>query len=383
MAVIDIFQEFNPQTIEAQWKAEYGNDVPYLYPTFLPARRTDTLDISWLRGQDDLPVTLEPSALDTKPIIRQRRVPARERLTIPFFRESMQRNETDIVELHSFFANPTTNVTGAMAYLDRLLNDGARLVESSRVNREKMFAEMIQTAQFEIQGKQRTSNEDNNVIINYDPTGDWAANNVITSAVDWSDADADIIGEIMNLKRAIRLDGKTVPRYAIIGAETALDIAGNNFIKGLINNQVQIDLNYVTYDEDLYIRTLGNFTGIQFIVYEKTYGDKNTVGADGRPGAQFYFQQRGRISFLPAEIGNMWLGYTPEEIYYNDGSAQFSSEVLYGKDASEDLQLVDGGIALCTKRVRLPIQATIWVAGFFAPSFQAIDDVYVINYTPA
>lgn len=381
---IDLYTQFQPELIAARWDAAYGNDVAYLYENWLPARRTYKLEMAHIRGEDDLPVTLEPSELDSDMIIRQRRVPRYENIEIPFFRESMIRNERDIVQLVQFFSGPTDDTYGAQEYLDRLLNDGARLIESSRVNREIMFNGLITDAGFTINGKLGTSNEGKDYVFNYDPDGTWHTSNVSTVS-DWSDPTADILGDIQTLKRTIMLRGRQAPTTAIIGAETAIDLANNNTLKAMINTQVQVPVADLWYDVADYLSVLSRLTGITFRVYEKTYGDKNTIDANGIPAGQFYFPQRGTISFLPTRpIGNMFVGYTPEEIYYNNGSPILSGQYLNnGGGEQQNFTSVDGGIALCTKTVMAPAQATIWVAGFFAPSFQAINDVYVMNYTPA
>lgn len=379
---INLYEEFTPEIVAAQWETLYANSRPYLYEAFLPGRRTVKLTLAWLEGQDDLPITLEPSAWDTKPIIRQRRVPEFKTQQIPFFRESMERNETDVMELFQFFNGPTTDTFGAQEYLDRLLNDGARLIESARVNKEIMFNGLITTAGFTINGKTESSNNGNDYVFNYDPDGTWAANNVRTT-VDWSDPTADIIGEIIRLKNEVRLEGKQIG-VAIIGAETAVDIAANEGIKAMMNPLANVDLSLLTFETDRYISALETFTGVRFIINDKAYGDKNSF-TNGIPSGEFYYPQRGTISFLPpGPIGNMFSGYTPEEVYATNGSGSLNREVL-NTDGGEvqALTIVDGGIAVCTKKVSLPMQATIWVAGSFAPTFPMLNNVYVMNYTAA
>lgn len=380
---INIFELFGPELVAAQWQELYANTRPYLYEAFLPGRRTSKLTLGWLEGQDDLPITLEPSSWDTKPIIRDRRLPEFKNMQIPFFRESMERNETDVMELFQFFSGPTQDTYGAQDYLDRLLNDGARLIESSRVNKEIMFNGLITNASFTINGKVQSSNVGNDYVFNYDPTGAWAATNKRTT-VDWSQPDADILGEINRLKMELRLEGKSIG-YAIIGTETALDIMNNNQVKALINPLVNVDLQYVFYDLDQSISFLERFTGIRFIINDKAYGDKNNFNAEGVPGGEFYYPQRGVISFLPpGNIGNMVTGYTPEEVYATNGSGTLNAEVLNTAGGEvQSLSIVDGGIAVCTKKVSLPMQATIWVAGSFAPTFPGMRNVYVLTYTPA
>lgn len=382
---INLFEEFTPELVAAQWRTLYSDTRPYLYPAFLPGRRVTRLTLKWLKGENDLPITLEPSALDTKPIIRERRVPRYQEVEIPFFRESAIRNERDVMELFQFFSSPSSDTYGAQDYLDRLLNDGARLIESNRVNKEIMFCGLITTAGFTINGKVGTSNEGNDYVFNYDPTGDWAANNVRTT-VDWSDPTADILGEIIRLKNELRLEGKSLGAM-VIGAETAADIANNEAIKAMLNTGV-LDVNVLpllTYDTDVFVQRLASLVGLRIIVHDKAYGDKTNLDANGIPQATFYYPQRGTISFLPPDtIGNMCTGYTPEEIYYTNGSGTLNGSVLNTAGGEvQSLAIVDGGIAVCNKKVMLPAQATIWVAGFFAPTFPAIDNVYVMNYTPA
>lgn len=385
---LNLYEQINPDVITTIWYDEYYNRLDYFYQAYLPGARTDTLELEYLVGKDDLPVTLEPSALDTKMIIRDRRSFNTAKVEIPFFRESMILNELDALTIYRYLQH--SNIPGGRSALTRLLNDSARLVESSRVNKEIMFCGLITNAAFTINGRTQTSNEGIDWDWNYDPNGTWAASNKIdvttaNAGVDFADPDFDILGYFQDFRNDLETRGQSVS-VAIIGNDTATDLYNNNYIKALIDNRVQVDLNYVRYDRRRVLDALEDWTGIRFVIHRKAYGDKNSLalggpvtGDEGRPTGQFFYPQRGTISLLPdGPIGNMYHGMTPEELYAGDGISIVNDAQSVGFD--EAITLVDGGIAVCTKSKSAPCQLTTWVSGMFAPSYERIDDVYVMTY---
>lgn len=388
----NLFENFRPEQAANVWYREYYNTRPYLYEAYLPGQRTETLDVEWLQGRENLPVTLEPSALDTKMINRPRPSFSSQKITIPFFRESAILNERDAQMAFRYIRHP--DLPGGSDFARRLFNDGANLLESVRVNKELMFIGMITDARFEINGKAGTSNENMNAIVQYDPTNTWRTNNKIDitatdplgTGTDLADPDFNILEYLMTFTNDLELQGKSVTT-AIIGLGTLNDLMKNNHIKGLINNTVQIPLQYVTYNRQQVLTALEGYTGIRFIVHNKAYGLKDSldfagpvIGENGgRPDGEFYFPQRGTICLLPpGNLGNMYHGVTPEEMYGAGGFAELIEAGAMG--ATQNISIVDSGIALCTMKKLAPAQLTTWVSGLFAPSFPMRDECYVMTY---
>lgn len=69
---MDLREFFTPQVTAANWTEAASNQIPYLGSGLFPARKKAGLDLSWLKGSKGLPVSLMPSAFDTKATYRDR-----------------------------------------------------------------------------------------------------------------------------------------------------------------------------------------------------------------------------------------------------------------------------------------------------------------------
>ena len=67
-----IFDLVDSKPIAAYWNELESNRIPFLGEALFPAQKRVGLDLSWVKGSNGLPVALNPSAFDTKPVIRGR-----------------------------------------------------------------------------------------------------------------------------------------------------------------------------------------------------------------------------------------------------------------------------------------------------------------------
>lgn len=394
---MNIFEQLTPTYIAGVWRTNPSNNKPYMHQMFLPLTRTDQIELEYLTGHDYLPVVLEPSAYDTKMITRDHTPAKKAKIEIPFFRESMIMNERDAMQL--FHLSQNSNMPGATTLIRNLVNDAVGLLESVNVNREIMFTQLITQGGFIINGRQNTSNQQQNFQWDYDPEGTWTASNVIdldngTPGSSLVDPTFDFVGWMTEFINTLELEGKSIG-YAIIGSQTARDLMANESIRGLMllrgYGVAPANVpNYATFTRQSVFSFLGSYFGINFMIHDKAYGLKDSLQLGGitndaaaTPTSEFYFPQRGTISFLPAgNIGEMYAAVTPEELYMGTKDRYIPTDLNFNGGENLEVQIVNG-VALSGKLKTAPCQWTTWVSGSFAPSAQRLDDVYVVNYATA
>ena len=90
-----IYELVTANALSVYWTELNSNRLPYLGAALFPAKRMMGLKLSWIRGVNNLPVMLAPSAFDTKPTLRDRGGVNTFETKMPFFRESMRIGEED------------------------------------------------------------------------------------------------------------------------------------------------------------------------------------------------------------------------------------------------------------------------------------------------
>ena len=356
-----LFEMVTATAIAAYYEELASNRIPYLGEALFPADKKMGLKLEWIKGQGHLPVALQPSAFDAKPLVRDRSGVSIESTKMPFFRESMRLGEEDRQQLLMFLESQ--NNAYANSIINRIFNDTKELIESAMVTPEIMRMALLHSGAFTIAS---TSESGQSVThqYNYDPNGTWAEKNnteLLTTAR-WSDhANSDPIKDMNDIKRQAAGRGIALTRV-IIGFNTWQDILANEKIKlgmyplaAQAANVIVTDAQVKTYVEAL--------TGLKIQVYEKMY-----TGLDGK--AEFFYPQRGCATFLTSEsLGKTWYGTTPEE-----------ADLMSGNTLA-DVRVVNTGVAVSTEKIALPVNIINWVSEIVLPSFENMDKVFNIKYT--
>ena len=349
---MNLFEIFCAKIFAVYWETLYSNSIPYLGASLFPNKRMQGLRLDWIKGADQLPFMLMPSAFDAKPVLRDRGGVASVSLRMPFFRESMRIGEEERQQLLTMLS---TNEQFAAPLINKIYDDMTALVDSAILVPEVMRFSLMQTGTITIQSPNESGiNVSYNY--NYDPNGKWAADNVIElmPALYWGEPTAHPIADILAVKRAAQKKGTVLTR-AIISSE----IWG----KLLTNTTIGKDIfplaeNAALSDSDLQ-RYLVSKTGITFTVYEKMYKDLS--------GVEKPFMMPDRVIFLPASsVGNTFFGTTPEE-----------ADLMTG-NVDADVSIVGGGIAVLTKKESLPVNIVTAVSEIVLPSFENMNKVYVL-----
>ena len=101
-------------------------------------------------------------------------------------------------------------------------------------------------------------------------------------------------------------------------------------------------------------------TQLKITLYDKMY--KNEQGQDVK------FYPDGYVTLLPSyNLGNTWFGTTPEEFDLMSGTANASVSV------------VNTGVAITTIKEPHPVNVQTIVSEIVLPSFERMDDIYVMK----
>ena len=355
-----IFDLITAQALASYYEELATNRIPYLGEALFPADKKMGLKLEWIKGYEQLPVALMPSAFDTKPTLRDRGGVMTESTRMPFFREAMRLGEEDRQQLLMFME--ANNNAYARQIITRIYDDTKQLIDGALINPEIMRMGLITEGKFTI-----ASPSDSGVFVNYDynydPTGEWKAKNKTTLlATDkWSDhANSNPIADILAVKRDAARRGISLTR-AIIGYDTWLDIVQNEKIKLGINPVASTAANVILTDDQIKVY-VESMTKLKIQVYDKLY---KAVNGDDK----FFYPNGGHMTLLPdGPLGKTWFGTTPEE-----------ADLMSGNTLA-NVAIVNTGIAVSTEKIALPVNIINWVSEIVLPSFENMDRVFNITY---
>lgn len=355
-----IFDMVTASALASYYESVESNRIPLLGEGLFPADKKMGLKLEWIKGYDNLPVALQPSAFDAKPLLRDRGGVSQESTRMPFFREAMRLGEEDRQQLLMFLES--NGSAYAKQIITRIFDDTKGLVDGAMLNPEIMRMKLLTSGAFTI-ASASDSGQNVNYAYNYDPDGKWAAKNktTLTNTDAWSDHDdSNPIADILEVKRDAARRGITLTR-GILGYGAWLDIMQNSKIRlGMYPLAAQAANVIVT---DAQVKTyIESVTGIKFQIYDKMY--KDTQKAD-----QYFYPTTGYCTLIPdGALGKTWYGTTPEE-----------ADLMSG-NALADVRVVNTGIAISTEKIALPVNIINWVSEIVLPSFENMDRVFNIVY---
>jgi hypothetical protein len=356
-----LFEMVTARALASYYETLATNRVPLLGEALFPSDKKMGLKLEWIKGYDNLPVALQPSAFDAKPLLRDRGGVSTESTRMPFFREAMRLGEEDRQNILMFME--ANNTAYARQILTRIFDDTSNLIESAMINPEIMRMGLITTGSFVI-GSAGESGQNVNYSYNYDPASSWDGRNNTTLLLTdrWSaHSTSNPIKDILDTKRAAALRGISLTRM-IIGYTTWTDILQNDKIKLGMNPLAAAAANVIVTDAQVktYVESI---TGLRIQVYDKMYTDLDKQ-------EQYFYPTRGCASLLPdATLGKTWYGTTPEE-----------ADLMSGNTLA-DVKIVNSGVAVSTEKIALPVNIINWVSEIVLPSFENMDRVFNIKYT--
>lgn len=351
---VKISELLSANYIALAWQeAANANPTDYLGSTLFGYRKQMSLDLKWIKGASGLPVALKPSAWDAEIPLRGRINFKAMESEMPLFREGIQLAERDRRDLMEAAARGNEYLMDVMS---RIFNDTNTLIRAAKLVPEIMIWQLLAP----VDGKPKIAIADNNVsyAYNYDPNGEWYANNFTDgSSTPWSSAaTATPIDDLRTVVTVAKGQGRS-PRYGIMSQKTMTELLNAAQVKSAALAQ-NVTAN-VFMTEDVAKNVIESLTGIRPIVYNAVYS---------KDGVTATFFPDGIVTLIPEGLlGNMVYAMTSEEYE------------LRG-DSNKNVSVVDGGIAISVVPTSdMPPRITTYASEIVLPSYERMDEVYEIK----
>ena len=343
---------FGSSVIAAIYNEAASNRIPYLGEGFFPAKQKSGLNLKWIKTSKGLPVSLAPSAFDVVAPIRSRQGLEVIDTEMAYFKEAMLVKEQDIQDYESAVEGSPL----AKEILDRVYDDAATLVDSARVVPERMRMSLLANENGHPSITIAVSGGAN-YTYNYDPNNTYSANNykALQGNKVWTDLDDSTpLDDISDAQDAVETATGVRPTILLMSKATMNLLKQNDSIKSAILAQ---NITANIFMTDARVKELfANELGVSIIVYTKMYKDET--------GTAKKFYPDGMVTLLPeGALGNTYFGVTPEE---------HRSDKL-------DVTIVDTGIAVSVDTKFDPVQTTTKASEIVLPSFERMDETYMIK----
>ena len=228
-----IFDVVTAENISAYWENMTQNRVPYVGEQLFPSVKKLGLNLDWLNGNSGVPVVLNLSAFDAQAIPRARQGVSVTRAQMPYFKESLYIDEELRQQLNIAIEG------GSDAYVNtimqKIFNDNAQLIESARVQRERMRMALLTTGAISMTANGQSVSYDYGV-----PSGHKK-----TAAASWKNSSTDIIADIYAWQQTILEDTGVKPTRAICNSTVWNALRNNTNVRNTIfvySNGVHISL---------------------------------------------------------------------------------------------------------------------------------------------
>ena len=342
MTIFDIIQA--PE-LAAYWTELTQDEAPFLGEELFPNDKKRGLDLKWIKGSRGLPIALKASAFDAEAVPRPRIGFDRLSAQMPYFKESKYIDEELRQELNMVLE------TGNQAYIDsvtnRVFDDETALLRGASAIREAMRMMALTTGVVSLASNGQAYEFDYGI----------PATHKVNAATAWSNAStADPIEDMIKGKELILDETGVEVTRAVCDRETWRNLRNNDKIVKAIyvlsNGQATVSdtrLHQFILDE----------TGLDVVVNNKRYVDY--AGA-----TQKYIPANTFVMFPDGNLGRTWFGTTPAE-----------SDLMGGQVAN--VSIVDTGVAITTVQKADPVQVETIVSQICLPSFEAADQVYIID----
>lgn len=329
------------------WINKNVNKKPLLGETLFPYVKEIGTKLEWIKGAKNQPVALRLSAYDAKAIRRDRQGFDKYATEMPFFKESMYVDETMRQNLNTLMQ--TNNEQLINSILSKIFDDQIKLIDASYVALERMRMSALTTGVITLASNGQAYSYDYEIPVEN-------KDNVDTN---WSNASADIIGDINAIKEKMKAQGVNLTR-AVCNSSVASNFKSNTALKNAIYVFAGGTVNVTTARALDYIYAE---TGIQILVDDDVYVNEQGQAVKYVPDNTFVLMPDG---FL----GNTHMGITPEE-----------SDLMNALNA--DVSLVGNGIAVTNSKIVDPVNVEMKVSMVALPSFERANEVFILTTTVA
>jgi len=347
---------FNSEAVASNYTEAASNKVPYLGTGLFTPDKKMGLDLKWIKGHKGLPVSLMPSAFDTKSKLRDRPGVEMTETEMPFFRESMLVKEADEQEIMRV---QDSNDPYAVQVLKRIFDDTQTLIDGANVVPERMIMQLLSPLGGNM-GIEITANG-TAYAYNYDPNGDWKKEHYLkisTAADKWSASETcdplDDLETALDKEEAV---SGTRPTIALMSMDTFKLLRKSEKIKSGVMAQVATaTVNMTSKRVKEFIKEELN---LDILVYSKKFKDET--------GTEKNFYPDNIVMLLPdGALGTTWYGTTPEER-------------TLASSPGADVSIVNTGVAVAVTVTDDPVNTKTTVSEIVLPSFERMDECYAIE----
>lgn len=342
MTIFDLMQSTE---LAAYWEELTQDEAPYPCEELFPDDKKRGISLKWIKGSKGLPVVLKTSAFDVHAIPRPRIGFDKLTAEMPYFKESTYIDEELRQELNLVLE------TGNQAYIDSVMNkifdDETRLLRGAAASRERMRMMALTTGIISMAA--------NGQVFSFD----YGVTHKGNAAESWSDhAASDPIEDIRKAKEEILDATGAVITRAMCDGKTWRDIRNNDKVK----KAIFVLTNGVGAVSDNKLRDyIMEELEIEVFVNDKRYKDESETTLKFMPENTF-------VMFPDGDLGKTWFGTTPAE-----------SDLMTGSVAN--VSITDTGVAITTVQKADPVQVETIVSMICLPSFEAADQVYIMDTT--
>ena len=340
-----IYELVTAENVTSYWTELNQNTQPDIGETLFPIQQQLGTELKWIKGASNQPVGIRLSSFDAKSIRRDMEGIKEYSTKMPFFKESVYIDEDMRQQLNNFIdANKPAIVD---RILSRIFDRQAKLIDATKITLERMRMEALTTGTITLSSNGQSYTYDYGV----------PANHKKTVATSWSDASADIIGDIQSYVDMMKAEGITITR-AICNSSVANNFKKNTAMKNAIYVFAGGTVDITTEVARRYIESE---TKVKIVVNDNVYVDEQ--------GQSHKYIPDDTIVFMPDGIlGYTNLGTTPEE-----------SDLMNNLNAN--VSIVNEGVAVTTSQMVDPVNVDTKVSMIALPSFEEADKVVIVDTT--
>lgn len=340
MTIFDLLQS---SELIAYWEELSQDEAPYPCEELFPSDKKRGITLKWIKGSKGLPVVLKTSAFDVHSVPRPRIGFDKLTAEMPYFKESTYIDEELRQELNLVLE------TGNQAYIDSVLNkifdDEVNLLRGAKASRERMRMMALTTGVVSMKANGQNFNFD------------YGVTHKGNVAVSWTNyTTADPIEDIRKAKDKVQEDTGAVITRAMCDGTTWKSLRNNDKIRKTI---FALSSGAGSVSDRQLRQYLLDELEIDVLVNDKRYKDENGRTTKFMPENTF-------VMFPDGDLGKTWFGTTPAE-----------SDLMSGSVAN--VSITDVGVAVTTVQKADPVQVESIVSMICLPSFEAADQIYILD----
>lgn len=343
-----IYDLVTAPNLKGFWDTRQEEAIPTLGEKAFPAKKQLGLKLAFIKGAAGLPVVLRASAFDTEATLRERMNVTLNEEEMPFFKEAMVVKEHDRQQLNLIAQTGNQALTNTIT--KGIFDDTTRLLSGAKARLEAMRMQVLATGKIAIISNGVARDIDYGV----------SKTNKGSVKTAWSDPDANPLEDISQAIDKLSETGAK-PEVIILNSKTFGEIKKAKSTLLAIKPLAPTGANVTTREVTEYLETE---LGVKVAFENGTYKDDD--------GVTKKFYPDGHVTLAPnGALGNTVFGTTPEE-----------SDLMGGNTDSTKVSIVETGIAVTTIKHADPVNVETKVSMIALPSFERLDEVYMLSTTP-